>query len=89
MKNRFLLGALAGALVPSAVFSATLTNVPMQGGMIMPMLMYHADHGHVAAQRHAGRANYNFVDGHAQARRFTDTWDRARAVDAWHPLFAQ
>jgi len=48
-----------------------------------------ADTVDVAAQRHAGRANYNFVDGHAQARRFTDTWDRARDVDAWHPLLAQ
>lgn len=47
MKNRFRLGALACVLVPSAVFSATLTKVPMQGGMIMPMLLYHADQGRI------------------------------------------
>jgi len=42
MKNRSLLGALACVLVPSAVFSATLTSVPMQGGMVMPMVSYNA-----------------------------------------------
>ncbi len=27
--------------------SATLTAVPMQGGMVMPMVAYHAEHGHL------------------------------------------
>lgn len=47
-----------------------------------------ADTSDVAAQRHSGRANYNFVDGHAQARRFKDVFDPATKVDAWHPLRA-
>jgi hypothetical protein len=33
------------ALVPAK--AATLTAVPMQGGMVMPMVSYHADHGHL------------------------------------------
>lgn len=33
--------------LPLAVQAATLTNVPMQGGMVMPMFAYHADHGHL------------------------------------------
>lgn len=48
-----------------------------------------ADTTDVAATRHAGRANYNFVDGHAQARRFKDVFDPATQVDAWHPLRAR
>ncbi len=33
--------------LPLAVQAATITNVPMQGGMIMPMFEYHDDHGHL------------------------------------------
>lgn len=33
--------------VPLAVQAATLTSVPMQGGMVMPEFEYHADHGHL------------------------------------------
>jgi hypothetical protein len=40
MKNRFLLGALLGVLVPSFTFGATLTGVPMQGMMAMPEVAY-------------------------------------------------
>jgi hypothetical protein len=36
----------AGCFVP-ALFAATLTQVPMQGGMVMPMIAYHAEHGHL------------------------------------------
>jgi len=31
----------------SLTHAATLTSVPMQGGMAMPMISYHADHGHL------------------------------------------
>ena len=41
----------AAAVIVTCGFSvaqaATLTSVPMQGGMVMPMLAYHADHGHL------------------------------------------
>jgi len=46
-KNPLFLGALALALAPSLVRSAVLTTVPMQGGMVMPMVAYHAEHGHL------------------------------------------
>ena len=32
---------------PLAVQAATLTSVPMQGGMVMPMISYHASMGHL------------------------------------------
>lgn len=35
------------ALAPAAALAATLTTVPMQGGMVMPMISYHAEHGHL------------------------------------------
>lgn len=47
MKKCILFAAvlsLAGAINASATI---LTNVPMQGGMVMPMVSYHADDGHV------------------------------------------
>ncbi len=40
----------------------------------------------VASRRHNRRANYNFVDGHAEARDFKTIFDPARQVDLWHPL---
>ncbi len=45
MKVRFLLGALACAFAPLAVSGATLSGVPMQGGMAMPMVSYHTNDG--------------------------------------------
>lgn len=37
--------AVAGGL--STADAAVLTSVPMQGGMVMPMIAYHAEHGHL------------------------------------------
>lgn len=45
LKSKTFLCALAIAVAPTAVWAATLTVVPMQGGMVMPMLSYHADDG--------------------------------------------
>ena len=42
-----VLGATLAALAPATLMAATLTGVPMQGGMVMPMIMYHAEHGHL------------------------------------------
>lgn len=38
---------LSLCLLPCSLFAATLTNVSMQGSMVMPMIAYHADHGHL------------------------------------------
>jgi len=49
-KTPILLRAFAAVAVTCGISSAqspTLTAVPMQGGMVMPMLAYHADHGHL------------------------------------------
>jgi len=43
----------------------------------------------VASGRHNGRANYSFVDGHAQARAFKTIYDPVRRVDLWNPSTAQ
>lgn len=40
---RFRHGLLAACLLPLAAQAATLTTVPMQGGMVMPMIRYDAD----------------------------------------------
>lgn len=40
------MGASLVVLAPAAL-AATLTTVPMQGGMVMPMIGYRAEHGHL------------------------------------------
>ncbi len=42
---RLKLGALIAGLASSALHGATLSGVPMQGGMLMPMAAYHAADG--------------------------------------------
>ncbi len=43
----------------------------------------------VASRRHQGRANYTFLDGHSEARRFDTVYHPARRLDLWHPGKAQ
>jgi prepilin-type N-terminal cleavage/methylation domain-containing protein/prepilin-type processing-associated H-X9-DG protein len=47
-----------------------------------------ADAEDVAATRHNGRANYNFVDGHATSLRLTDTFNPKTKLDLWNPITA-
>lgn len=44
-KSKLFVGALALALAPALVQAATLTAVPMQGSMAMPMVSYNAGDG--------------------------------------------
>lgn len=44
-KRKLFLGALAVVLAPSLVRAAILTDVPMQGGMAMPMVSYNSGDG--------------------------------------------
>ncbi len=39
--------------------------------------------------RHAGRANYVFVDSHVASRRPLDVWDPKRGVNPWNPHLAR
>ncbi len=39
----------------------------------------------VAHQRHAGRANYLFVDGHTERTSLETTYSPVQGVDLWHP----
>lgn len=43
----------------------------------------------VASRRHSQRANYTFVDGHAEARGFKTIYNPVRGVDEWNPAKAQ
>ncbi len=57
---------------------------------IMPNFWTSAqDAADLASRRHLGRANYTFVDGHAEARDFKTIYDPAHNVDAWNPAKAQ
>jgi prepilin-type N-terminal cleavage/methylation domain-containing protein/prepilin-type processing-associated H-X9-DG protein len=40
----------------------------------------------LAADRHRGRSNYTFVDGHVEARALRTVYNPAGGVDLWHPL---
>ncbi len=44
-----------------------------------------ADAVDCAYDRHDGKANYAFADGHAESREFTTIYDPAKGIDAWHP----
>lgn len=57
---------------------------------IMPQLWISAaDAADVDALRHAGRANYTFVDGHAQSLRLLTTYDPSARLDCWNPCLAR
>ena len=46
-KFAVILGAAVLSLAPAPVLAATLTTVPMQGSMVMPMVSYHATGGQI------------------------------------------
>jgi prepilin-type processing-associated H-X9-DG protein len=43
----------------------------------------------VDARRHKTRSNYNFVDGHAEAREFRTTYNPCLQLDLWNPFLAR
>ena len=56
---------------------------------IMPHLwMSLAGAEDVAGIRHSGRANFNFVDGHAAHHRLTDAYNPKLKLDLWNPITA-
>lgn len=44
-----------------------------------------SDAADVDSRRHGRRANYGFVDGHAEAFKFGSTYDPSRDIDGWNP----
>ena len=72
--------------------TATLLFVENNSGVdhIMPNYWSSAlDASEVAQKRHGKRANYSFVDGHAQPLEFSTTYDPATHRDLWNPSLAQ
>ena len=50
--------------------AATLTAVPMQGGMVMPMVSYHATDGMIHVMMPADRAATDAFAGEQSGRQF-------------------
>lgn len=48
-----------------------------------------ADAAEVVAQRHVLKANYTFVDGHAERRKLETTFYPPQQLDVWHPMLAK
>ncbi len=72
--------------------SATVLHAETPGSVdhVMPHFwMSAADATDVDQRRHKKRSNYNFVDGHSEARVFNTTYDPARQVDQWNPALAR
>lgn len=71
--------------------SATILHAETPGTVdhIMPHFwMAMADATDVDQHRHQKRSNYNFVDGHAEARNLGSTYDPTRQLDLWNPSLA-
>ncbi len=71
--------------------SATILHAETPGNVdhIMPHFWMSArDATDVDPRRHKTRSNYNFVDGHSEAREFGSTFDPARQIDLWNPALA-
>lgn len=52
---------------------------------IMAHFWYLGGEPEVDADRHGALSNYVYVDGHADARVFSDTFDRSTDLDRWRP----
>ena len=71
--------------------AATILHAETPGSVdhVMPHFwLTAADATDVDQHRHQRRSNYNFVDGHSEAREFTTTYDPTRQTDQWNPLLA-
>ena len=67
-------------LTLSDIFEPTTTILFAEAGEKLAGDHYHPHNGYTAVktellpQRHSGRSNFNFADGHAKAMRFDETW---------------
>jgi prepilin-type N-terminal cleavage/methylation domain-containing protein/prepilin-type processing-associated H-X9-DG protein len=79
-----------------------MTQVPKAAGTVLfaennssaDHIMAHfwmtpSDAEDVDSLRHKGRSNYNFADGHAEARKFLTTYNPAQGLDLWNPSLAR
>ena len=71
---------------------STILHAETSGSVdhIMPQFwMSPGDATDVDQRRHTGRSTYNFVDGHAEVREFSSTYDPSRQLDLWNPSLAR
>ena len=72
--------------------SATIVHADAKGDADHIMAHFWADGtpgDGVATNRHASRPNHSFADGHAESRRFEETYAPDRSRDDWNPLTAK
>jgi len=78
------------ASVPNAVATVLFSENNSSADHIMPNFWTAPqDAVDVASHRHGQRANYAFVDGHAESRDFKTIFEPAHQVDRWNPGLAQ
>ena len=57
---------------PAPIYSSMMAMLARANGEVGPDM----EPASVAKERHSGRANYVFADGHAAAHDFADTWQQ-------------
>ncbi len=76
--------------VPQPVVTVLYAENASEADHIMPNFWSGvADAADVDYRRHAGRANYTFVDGHVESLPFDAIYDPPRGLDRWHPAKAR
>lgn len=74
------------ANVPKPSATIVFAESATRADHIMPHFWFSArDATDVDAARHRKQANYTFVDGHAESRKFEGTFDPEKERDDWHP----
>jgi prepilin-type N-terminal cleavage/methylation domain-containing protein/prepilin-type processing-associated H-X9-DG protein len=72
--------------VPKPAATIVFAESATRADHIMPHFWTSAkDASDVDPVRHRQRANYTFVDGHAESRKFELTYNPEKNLDAWHP----
>lgn len=76
--------------VPKPVATIEFADNATSADHIMPNFwITPSDAADVDSRRHKNRANYAFVDGHAEARKFETTFQPTNQLDHWNPGMAQ
>ncbi len=73
--------------VPSPATTLLFAENASEADHLMPNFWTRPeDAADLAADRHRGRANYTFVDGHVEALRLQSVFNPQAGIDRWHPF---